>query len=306
MPLVKKVRGGNARAISGPSKSTSDRDRGELSLPSKPNKPPTKLSDYIVFLYGDKGVGKSSLAAQFPDSITFMTEPYRKNLPIVQLPDPSKDEQPLNWDRMRRYRDLIIRSKQYQTVSIDTADRAYAHCFDYICRKANCKHPNEKKDYGQTWNDLKSEYEDFIRSFAEEKITVVATSHARNREVKTVTGEEYETVCPTAPDACWTIWKAISDYAFYYGYFQRKRVIYLRGTDAIWASCGTSEEHFLSPKGVPLGLIYVGDSPKKAYETLLASFSNKVDGIPYSDFLFEETEEDDDDEDVSLPKRKRS
>ncbi len=300
MALVKKLRGGDGRAIAG----ESPRDRGELTLPTARNKPPTSLSDYIILIYGDKGVGKSSLAAEFPESITFMTEPWRKNLEIMQIPDPKKKEQPLTWDRMLRYRDLIVRSKQFQTAVLDSTDRAYSLCMQYICRKANCKHPNEKKDYGQTWNDLKVEFETFLGSLVEEHISVIGISHARCREVKTVTGEEYEQVCPTAPDACWTIWKAVSDYAFYYGYHQRKRVIYLRGTDEIWASCGTSESHFLDPKGRPLAFIEVGDSPKKAYQTLLASFQNKVAGVTYDQLMKgEDEEEPENTDDVEIPKK---
>ena len=274
-----------------------------MTLPSKPNQPPTNLGDYIIFLYGDKGVGKSSLAAQFPDSITYMTEPLRRNLPILQVPDPNKDEEPLTWGRIKSYRDLILDSGKYKTVVFDTADRSYQLCMDYVCERAGCKHPNDKNDYGATWHALKSEYESLIIDFAKSGMTVVALSHARRRAVKSLTGEEWEEVTPTCPDACWTIWKAISDFAFYYGYKHQERCIYLRGSTGIWASCGTSEKHFLNPAGEPLSYIPVGNGPKAAYNILSNSFLNKVEGEVY---VPDNGDEEQDDEEVKLPSRRKA
>jgi hypothetical protein len=302
MAVVKKVRGGDSHSLRGNSQGNAlTRARTPtLKLPSKPNQPPSSLADYIIFLYGDKGVGKSSLAAEFSNSITFMTEPLRRNLPILQIPDPNEGEPPLTWERMLAYQNLILNSGKYKTVIFDTADRSYQLCMDYTCREAGCKHPNDKKDYGATWNALKVAYESFIIEFAQAGMTVVALSHARRRAVTTLTGEEWEEVTPTCPDACWTIWKAISDFAFYYGYHRRERTIYLRGDDEIWASCGTSEKHFLNSSGEPLAYISVGDSPRKAYQTLMDSFQNKVEGEVYVPWR----EEEEDEEPVKLPQHK--
>jgi hypothetical protein len=302
MAVVKKVRGGaNPRSSSSRENSV----LSPLSLPTKPNKPPTDLSAYIIFLYGDKGVGKSSLAAQFPNTLTIMAEPRRRSLPILQIPDPNKDEPPLTWDRVRRYRDLIVKDSSIEGVSFDTADRMYSLCLEYICNKANCKHPSDKNDYGKTWYLLKSEYEDLIITLLQAGKTVIGLSHSRKREITSITGDEFEQVCPTAPDACWTIWKAIADFAFYYGYVNQKRVIYLRGTELIWASCGTSEDRFLTPKGEPLLYIPVGDSPKGAYKSLVDAFGNKLNGKIYDPNAVLD-DDDQPEEEVALPKIKRT
>lgn len=302
MPVVKKLHGKpNPRKGASPSREVAT--GSPLTLPVKRNVPPTDLAAYIIFLYGDKGVGKSSLFGELEDTITLMTEPRRRNLKIRQVPQ--LNEPALTWDRIRKYRDLICKDKGIQGVSLDSVDRAYALCQEYICNKANCKHPSDKNDFGKTWHLLKSEYEDLIISFLDSGKTVYGISHSRKREIKSITGDEFEQVCPTAPDACWTIWKAIADFGFYYGYVQQKRAIYLRGTELIWASCGTSEDHFLDPKGNPLLYIPVGDSPKAAFKSLQDSFHNKVYGEIYDpDATFgSDDEEEESDEDVSLPKK---
>ena len=44
------------------------------------NEPSTTLTDYAICLFGEKGVGKTSLAAQFENSLIIMLEPKRRNL----------------------------------------------------------------------------------------------------------------------------------------------------------------------------------------------------------------------------------
>ena len=110
-----------------------------VAFPTQENTPPDDLSDVISCLYGRKGIGKTSLAAQFPNSLTFMFERGRRNLPIMQIP--KKGEIALDWDRFKDYTEMFLESDEYQTMVVDTVDKAYDKCLEYVCAKNGCTHP---------------------------------------------------------------------------------------------------------------------------------------------------------------------
>ena len=49
-----------------------------IKLPTKKSKIESDLSKYSILLYGKIKIGKTSLAAQFPDALFLMTEPGGK------------------------------------------------------------------------------------------------------------------------------------------------------------------------------------------------------------------------------------
>lgn len=306
--VVKKVR--NQAGVSAVRKanghSSSERRgataRVDLVLPKKPNEPPGDFEDFCVMIYGDKGVGKSSLGAEFRNAITLMAEPRRRNLRILQVPDPNSKEPQLNWRRVEAYGALIKEQGDFQTVVLDTVDRIYEMAFNHVCEKRGKTHPNDApNDYGQTWREIKDALDGLIQGFLWAGLNPVLLSHARWREVTTVSGDQFEQVTPTCPDACWTICKALTDFAFYYGYRGQRRTFTIRGNDRIWASCGTGEDHFLDPKGRPIAFLPAGNSPKQAHKTLVDSFNNKLYGEIYTEGD-DEPEVESEPEKVSLPK----
>lgn len=293
MPLVKRQERTDRPAKRRPTAAQID-----VSLPTQANTPPSKLSDYSVMIYGAKGIGKSSLAAQFPDNLTFMFEPGRRNLPIKQIPDPLKKEEPLTWARLKAYRDLVVEEPKIKTVTMDSVDRAYDLCLKHVCLNRGISDPGDVEDFGKTWRAIKDEFEAVMNSFREAGKSLIYLSHERLREVRNPAGDPYDLVTPTCPDAPWGYLKASCDFALYYGYYtpaqlnQRgkkintrgnsERVITIRGNEMIWSACGV-EGRFFSPgkSGVPLAMIPMGSSSKEAYHNLLGAFDNKLEVPDY-------------------------
>jgi len=273
MVVTRKVKTGKPRTARKPVASP---DRLHVSLPTKPIEPPDKLTDYSICLFGEKGVGKTSLAAQFPDSLVFMWEPRRRNLRIKQVPGP--DEEPLDWERFKAYLDKVLSQKKtIRTVVIDTVDRAYQCCQNTVCYNKGVKHPSDMNDYGATWYECRREFEDVMNRLLYNDILPIFISHCRLRPVVTRTGEDFDLVQPTCPDACWQYLKATCDFAFYYGYHGPERSITLRGNELVWSSCGV-DDHFLTPDGNFLSEFPAGESAKEAYKNLTAAFDNKLRG----------------------------
>jgi len=96
-----------------------------FALPTAPIEPIDQLGAYSWMIYGQKKIGKSSLAGQFPDAFFFMFEPGAKALRIRRV-DIGK------WEDALGYLDTLEKSPGYcKTVVIDTGFEAYQKCIDF-------------------------------------------------------------------------------------------------------------------------------------------------------------------------------
>jgi len=243
-----------------------------ISLPTEPLVPPNDLTAYTVMVYGEKGIGKTSLCAQFPDMTVTMWEPRRRNLRIKQIPQ--EGEQRLNWKRFKSYVPLLV--EQNTPVSIDTVDRAYAACLQDHCKEQGVASPFGLDDWGALWHDIKVDFEKTMNELLYSDTFVVFVSHGRYREVKTLTSEpDFEMVIPTAPNAAWEYIRAVADLVIYYGFVGERRSMTVRGDSMVWAACGL-EDRFQAPDGDSIVTIDAGRSAKTAYKNLMDAFDNKL------------------------------
>ena len=255
---------------------------GRRVIPTKPNIPPENLLDYCIMIYGQKGSGKSSLAAALAekyDGLTIMLEPRRTNLKIRQIPQ--RGEPALTWEDIKDIGDQLIDAGHKQPLIVDTVDKAYELCMDYICRKHNIDHPHDKNDYGKTWVELREEFAQTWSKLLFADIPVIFISHAKER------GDEYfdentvdTFIAPTCAPQAWQVVKSICDYAFYLGYHRKQRMLVVRGNDRVWAASGV-DDHFLDSKTKePYHSFLLGDkSGKDSAQRLLAAYDNKLRGL---------------------------
>ena len=78
-----------------------------------------------VVIYGPEGVGKSSLAAQFPNPIFIDTEGSTDNMDVVRLDKPTSWtmlNNQLNFIKSNRIIDLDGKPYEVKTLVIDTID----------------------------------------------------------------------------------------------------------------------------------------------------------------------------------------
>ena len=252
-----------------------------VTIPTTLNVPPENLKDYCICLFGEKGVGKTSLAAQFKDSLVVMLEPKRRNLSIRQVNiDPMSIKEmnrvsPENtpWKMIQAYVDAILDDDSVQTIAIDTIDRAYESCLNHHCFERGLSHPSDANDYGATWSAIKSDFEQTLNKLLYADKGLIFLSHAHLREVEAQEGMEQW--IPTCPPAAWKYMKAVCDFALYYGYAQGQRAITVRNNDVIWCACGT-ENNFLTTNKEPIGQFVTGDSHTEAHKNLTAAFVNKL------------------------------
>ena len=259
--------------------------RMSFQLPTELNCPPEELWAYTTLVYGEKGIGKTSLAAQFPDHLVFQFEPRRRNLTIRQIWESQQkgaEGKPLDWPTFKEGVEHLVDNGPEKTgvrcVAIDTIDRSYQRCLEYICADAGIEHPNDANDYGKTWDKIKKEYERTLAELGQAGYGVILTSHAKEQRITPPMGDAFDQLTPTCPSAPFNVAKALCDFVFYYGYHGSTRVFTVRGTQAVFASCGV-DNHFLNPQGKKLLTIDAGTTPEEAFNHLLSGYNNQSDGI---------------------------
>lgn len=129
-------------------------------------------------IYGAEGIGKTTLAAQFPQPLFIDTEGSTKQLDVARLPAPS------SWEMLLQELDFVREKRPCATVVIDTVDWAEQLCIADLCAK-NGKSGIEDFGYGKGWEFEKESFGKFLNKLTEvinAGINVTLTAHAALRK----------------------------------------------------------------------------------------------------------------------------
>lgn len=129
-------------------------------------------------IYGAEGIGKTTLAAQFPSPLFIDTEGSTKQLDVARLPAPS------SWEMLLQELDFVRDKRPCATLVIDTVDWAEQLCIADLCAK-NGKSGIEDFGYGKGWEYEKESFGKFLNKLTEVKnagINVTLTAHAALRK----------------------------------------------------------------------------------------------------------------------------
>lgn len=140
-----------------------------------------KKSAKKIVIYGPSGIGKSTLAAQFPDPLFIDTEYSTVELDVARFDKPS------SWE-------MLLQQVQYvqtnpdccKTLVIDTADWAEKLEIEHLCSKMNWT-GLEDAGYGKGYQFSAEEFGrllDKLSELIEKGINVVITAHAQLRKIE--------------------------------------------------------------------------------------------------------------------------
>ena len=132
-----------------------------------------------TLIYGPEGIGKSTLAAMWPNPIFIDLEGGTNQLPVVRLETPS------SWSMLRAELTAIKnREIPCSTVVIDTMDAAERMCAEYIMARDG-KKSIEEWNYGKGYTLLYEEFGrllDYLTDTASSGINVVVLGHSTMRK----------------------------------------------------------------------------------------------------------------------------
>jgi hypothetical protein len=236
--------------------------------------PVDNLAGYIILLFGEKKIGKTTLAAQMGKNYIARFEEGTKALRVYG-------------DTIGSWRDAKSMAKQmlkdtfYDTVTVDTIEKMHAMCDRWVCQKLAIGHLSEA-DWGQGYQMVRQEIAEFIDTLAKSGKGVVLISHADVREITARDGNKYDRLTASAPKISAEVCEALVDVWAYYGYEGRRRVLQILGDDHV-AAGHRLDGRFRTPDGRPLRLIDMGKTPQQGYKNLLAAFANEFTPVRETD-----------------------
>lgn len=130
-----------------------------------------------VVLYGPEGIGKSSLAAQFPRPVFIDTEGSTTELDVQRLPAPT------SWQMINQQVQWVKQQgpSRFGTLVIDTIDWAEMQCNESVCAQHN-KKGIEDFGYGKGYIYSAEEFGRFLNLLSDvidTGINVVLTAHSQ-------------------------------------------------------------------------------------------------------------------------------
>lgn len=258
-----------------------DRDSAVLKIATELSKPIQFIEEATWLIYGSVKIGKTTLLSQFKRPYFLFFEPGGNAISLMKSDLPS-------WKKLVEpggVRDQLLDSP-HRTIVIDTADRAYKFCYDFVCKRERFTHPNDLK-WGEGWIHINKEFEDLCDSFSKNGKTLVFTSHAKDKEFQSRrTGsaalmEEYSKIVPSMTGSCRSFVEGFVDVFAFYGYFGADRYLCIRDGEDYEA--GTRLKHnFRTTSGkqvraIPMHPTVSGADydEEDAYKALVKAFNNQ-------------------------------
>ena len=136
------------------------------------------MSAKKVVIYGPEGIGKSTLAAKFPDPLFIDTEGSTKEMDVARL------DKPTSWEFLLAELEFVRTQRPCKTLVIDTIDWAEQLCIKNICDKAG-KTGIEDFGYGKGYVYEKETFQRLLTvldGVIYAGINVVLTAHAALRK----------------------------------------------------------------------------------------------------------------------------
>lgn len=236
-------------------------DGEELFLPENKSEILSDIQDCSILLYGEKKIGKTSLAAEFPDAFMLFFEPGGKFVSTYNA-------YPKNWKQFKGYLKLLEAEKdRFRTVVIDTVDLCYKFCYDHICAKMGIEHPQDE-DYGSGWQRISNEFMEQMNFLLSLNRGVIFISHSEEREIKVrSTSNPLTRVVPTMPKQARRVLEAVVDIWAYYRYRHDEHELVIKGNEVISAG------HRLQNNFIGIRKISMGNSPKQGYNNFVEAFN---------------------------------
>lgn len=236
-----------------------------FALVTELSTPCDNLEDYSILLFGEKKIGKTTLAAMFPKAYFLGTEPGTKALAVYKTDIH-------DWRTFRTAVKALRKDRIYKTAVVDTIDLAFKMCEKYVCSELGVEHVSEA-DWGKGWSGLREEFESVMRDLiAAQGKGIIMISHSTEKEIKRRDGSKYDRIQPTMANIAREIVEPMVDIWAYYAYDGDQRTLTIRGDDHITA--GHRLETRFQYEGRQVVTIDMGASKQEAYRNFLAAFNN--------------------------------
>lgn len=245
-----------------------------VSLPTALSTPLESMGDYAWLIYGGPGMGKTTLAGQFPDTFFMMFEPGGKAYELYQQPV-------IDWREASAFVDLLNGpdGQRFSTVAVDVVEIAYQMCMEWcVTNKFGGLHPQEMNDRGKSWSDVRHEFAAFIVALMNLPQGLIFLSHVRDEKIQRRDGTEYDTVRPNVTGQAWGVIEGLMDFVIHYGMKPdgsgRELIVRPDG----YVNAKTRVKHMLhTTTGKPIHSIDAGTTEEEAFASLSSAWNGQTE-----------------------------
>lgn len=179
-----------------------------MALPKEKKKPSVNLWDYTILLYGQKLIGKSSLANEIPNNIFLNAGGGLEAQECFEVSI-------RNWDDyLSAVTELLTQPHEFKVVTLDTIDRIHKLCTAYVMKKLGTSYPGDL-EFGKGYDAVKDEFMRPLMALVLSKMGVMMISHVKDIEMKTRVSKFNKSIT-TLQDHIWQLVESVSGIILYY------------------------------------------------------------------------------------------
>jgi hypothetical protein len=144
-------------------------------------------SGWMICMYGQPGVGKSTLCTHAPSPIFCDVEAGINRIECASVATPS-------WQEVKRTREWFGAQSEFQTLVIDTADVLEKKMWQYLCATRKWK-SIATPGYGQGYSDALEEWVLFLeacKDLVQRGKNIIFTAHSEVKTFLNPEGESYD------------------------------------------------------------------------------------------------------------------
>lgn len=213
-----------------PSKPSPAPRKNLLRLPTERTQPKNDINGLTFLLYGDPGIGKTTLLNSFRKPLILATEEGTNHLSAYVMHITS-------WQDFKDVYTLLEKeSHDFETVGIDTIDNLHKLCVEDTCRKRGIEHVGDE-DWGKGYDIANGDFSRMLSRYSLLPTGFVMISHAQEKEVKTKTAKIDKTQ-PTMTGKPMRIITGLADivgYACFDPENAEKRIVKFKGSETLVA-----------------------------------------------------------------------
>lgn len=158
-------------------------------LPTELTSGVAKLEKARMIIYGPPKIGKSTLAAGWPNAVFLTTEKRHDALKIYP-------KEILSWEHFKAVVKTIVNGKhKFKTIVIDTVDLLFKLCNDAVCDKLNIDHVSDE-GWGKGYDMIANEFEREINKLFLTDYGIILISHTKTQDLTNSSGK-YTKIVPT-------------------------------------------------------------------------------------------------------------
>lgn len=186
------------------------------------------LSGYITYIYGPGGAGKTTLGCKMPKPLLIAFEKGYNAIAGIKAQDVT------SWKEMKQVLKQLEDPRgleMYNTIVIDTVDKASQLCEKYMCGKLGIENIGDGGWSVNGWAKVKREWETTFNNLAMMGYAVVFISHSKDKTFTRKDGTTYNQIVPSCSNAYNEIIRDMSDIQGYINIENGQRTLVFRSSD---------------------------------------------------------------------------